>query len=180
MNPTEAVPGTAPDKAAPSLLRRLLIGTSLKRTLIRTAIIAVVLIVVGKFLFLPARVQGDSMEPTCHNGSFIVINTLRYAWGRVPARGDVVAVRMAGQSIMLLKRVLALPGETIEFRAGRLLVNGAVIDEPYLFPHCDWTIAPDTVPPDSYFIVGDNRSMPMRFHTLGYATRRDIAGGPLF
>ncbi|MFH1707142.1 MAG: signal peptidase I [Planctomycetota bacterium] len=180
MSPTGSSPGTAPAKAAPTLLRRLLIGTSPKRTLICTVIIATVLIVVCKFLFLPARVQGDSMEPTCHNGSFILINTLRYSGDRTPARGDIVAVRLTGSSIMFLKRVLALPGDTFEFQSGRLLLNGTVAAEPYTLQGGAWTMPPTIVPPGSYFIAGDNRSMPMEFHTLGYATRDQIAGGLLF
>ena len=61
---------------------------------------------------------------------------------------------------MLLKRIIGLPGETVAFVNGHVLINGQILDEPYEKSDCDWNAAPVTLGPDQYYYVGDNRSMP--------------------
>jgi len=75
-----------------------------------------------------------------------------------------------------LKRIIALPGETIGFHEGRAVVNGKVLDEPYLKFPCHWEHAPEQVGPDEYYVVGDNRSMEFEGHTQGRASRDRIVG----
>src|SRR5262249_34612085 len=97
-----------------------------------------------------------------------------------PQRGDVVGIRYSGESIMLLKRVVGLPGEEISFNDGTLLVNGEPLDEPYVKSECHWTHKPLRFGPDEYYVVGDNRSMPWDDHEHGAANRRRIVGKVLF
>src|SRR5262249_7346901 len=93
-----------------------------------------------------------------------------------PRRGDVVAIRLAGPHIMLMKRIIALPGETVAFHWGKTYINGRPLEEPYLRFPCDWEREPVTLGPDEYFVVGDNRSMPQVDHTFGRAGRERIVG----
>jgi signal peptidase I len=128
-------------------------------------------------MLLPIRVDGPSMLPTYRESSVNFVNRLAYLKNE-PQRGDVVAVRYSGKSIMLMKRVVGLPGESIEFVAGRIVINGRFLDEPYLKYECDWTVRPEhfQLRDDEYYVVGDNRSMPFEDHKQGAARRERIVG----
>ena len=157
-------------------LRTILIGRKPKFTLVRIAVLVVTTFVVFKFILLPpVRINGPSMLPTFRENSIHFVNRLAYVWHE-PRRGDVVSIRLAGNSIMYLKRIVGEPGETIEFSDGRLLVNGRVLDEPYVKSPCRWDMPPQKLGPDEYFVVGDNRVMPIEDHYLGAAARSRIVG----
>ena len=160
-----------------SWVRTVIIGRNPKLTLIRVAILIVTCTLLFMYVLLPIRVDGPSMMPTYGERSVNVINRLAYR-SNDPKRGDVVAVRYTGMSMMLMKRVVALPGETIEFVGGRVLINGRFLDEPYLKFECDWNLKPDhnVLRDDEYYVVGDNRSMPFEMHTQGAAKRVRIIG----
>jgi signal peptidase I len=161
----------------PSWARRVIIGRNPRRTFIRILVLVVVSVVVFKWVLLPIRLDGPSMLPTYRSGSVNFVNRLAY-WNSEPQRGDVVAVRYSGHSIMLMKRVVGLPGETIEFVKGRLWVNGRPLDEPYVKFSCDWNVRPEhyLLRDDEYYVVGDNRSMPFENHQQGAARRQRILG----
>ena len=166
-------------------LRVAAVGRRPKRTLARMAVLIVVCAVTFTFVLIPVRVVGLSMEPTCHNRSVNFINRLAYVIGR-PQRGDVVGINMsttAGSGnfnrrpeVMLLKRVVGLPGESVSFVRGHVCINGQEQEEPYLKFPTDWQMAPITLGPDEFYVVGDNRSMPREAHTQGAANRRQIVG----
>jgi signal peptidase I len=77
---------------------------------------------------------------------------------------------------MFLKRIVGLPGETVAFHHGHAFINGRILDEPYVKYECDWERQPVTLGPDQYFVVGDNRSMPIEDHTMGEPHRDRIVG----
>jgi signal peptidase I len=138
---------------------RALIGRRPARTLTRLVVLILVSFVLFKFLFLPIRVVGNSMVPTYHNGRINLINRLAFQW-HGPKRGDVVAVQLDKTRVVLLKRVVALPGERVAVKAGFVVVNGRTLDEPYA------KVAEN--PPsqreivlgrDEYFVIGDNRDI---------------------
>ena len=164
-----------PTPPPPSLLRRLIIGRNPKRTLARTVIWALACILIGKFVLLPIKVQGISMMPTYKPNKINLVNRLAYAF-HPPQRGDIVAIKLAGFHLMYLKRIVGLPGETVAFHEGRLLINGEPLDEPYLIYHCNWEHEPELVGPNEYYVVGDNRSMDFFDHEQGRATRDRIVG----
>jgi signal peptidase I len=145
--------------------------------MIRVVVLVFTCLVVFKFMLLPIRVDGPSMLPTYRESSVNFVNRLAYLKNE-PQRGDVVAVRYSGKSIMLMKRVVGLPGESIEFVAGRIVINGRFLDEPYLKYECDWTVRPEhfQLRDDEYYVVGDNRSMPFEDHKQGAARRERIVG----
>lgn len=163
--------------AKPAWVWTILIGRNPGFTVIRIAVIVAVVVLLRMFVLFPIRVDGPSMLPTYRENSVNIVNALAYS-GHEPRRGDVVAIRFTGKSLMLMKRVVALPGETIEFVAGRLQVNGRVVDEPYLKYSCTWDFKPahSQLQEDEYYVVGDNRSMPAEDHKQGVAKRDRIVG----
>lgn len=160
-----------------SVLRRLLVGASPKRTVLRAVLVGLLAFVVFRFLVTPVRLRGGSMEPTYHDRSFVWVNALRYRFGP-PRRGDVVAIRMAGRKVMLFKRVLGLPGERVAFREGQLIIDSAAVDEPWIEETGTWNMPEVLVGDNEFFVAGDNRAVPIEQHTLGRAQRSRIAGGP--
>ena len=159
----------------PHWLQVLAIGRRPRTTLIRIAVLILACFVTFKFVLLPIRVEGISMEPTYHNHQINFINRLAFRFHE-PRRGDIVSVRLAGESVMLMKRIIALPGETVSFHEGRVYVNQHPLPEPYVKNECDWEAGPFVCSATEYYVVGDNRSMPFSLHTQGRAERGRIVG----
>jgi signal peptidase I len=161
------------------------LGRNLKWTALRAVVWAVLAVVGFKLSLVHVRVDGISMLPTCPDHAVYWVNRLAYLWHN-PQRGDVVAIRFVRAEsearrlelphIMLLKRIIGLPGETVAFVNGKVLINGKVLDEPYEKQGCDWNAPPITLGPNEYYVVGDNREMPAQFHTHGVYPRSSIVG----
>jgi signal peptidase I len=162
-----------------SSLSRALIGSNPRRTLIRAAILIASAYVLFGHVLLPVRGVGISMQPTIEQGDLLFVNRLTYRF-RAPARGDIVAVRIAGRSVVYVKRLLGLPGDRIQFIDGILWRNGEPVYEPYLRGRDDWQLDEVTLGADDYFVVGDNRSMPMAQHDFGTTTRARLIGPRAF
>jgi signal peptidase I len=162
----------------PRWLRIVVIGRNPRMTLVRVAVLIVASFVVFKYVLLPIRVEGISMLPTYQDRSVNFVNRLAYL-RHEPQRGDVISIRLAGLHRMYLKRIIGLPGETVAFEKGRVLINGEALEEPYEKLHCDWDREPVTLGPDEYFVVGDNRTMPWQGHRMGKVDREHIVGKAL-
>ena len=108
------------------------------------------------WVILPVRTDGDSMLPTYTSGSFNLVNRLAYFNAR-PKRGDIVAIRLAGTSVVIIKRIIALPGERISVTDGSVRVNDSPLDEPYVRHNRSWDLEDVTLGPREYFVAGDNR-----------------------
>lgn len=159
----------------PTWLRAVVIGRRPKWTIARIVVLVAVVFAVRAWAVLPIKIHGPSMLPSYSQNGINFVNRLAYRHAP-PQRGDVIAIRLAGVSIMYMKRVVGLPGETIAFHKGRVLVNGSVLDEPYVKYSCDWEREPVTLAPDEYFVVGDNRSMPKEYHYFGRTHKDHIVG----
>jgi signal peptidase I len=125
------------------------------------------------------RVDGISMEPAYHNGRMNLINRLAY-WRSEPKRGDVVGIRLAGVSVMYMKRIIGLPGERVTFRNGKVLINDQPLEEPYVKYRARWGIPELILDPDEYYAIGDNRGMDPDGHEGGGVRRNRIVGKVLF
>lgn len=147
--------------------------------LIRAGCVALFAYLIFGHLLTPFRIKGHSMEPTYQNGEFNFCWRIRYLFSTIK-RGDVVVIRFTGQRVTLLKRVVALEGEEVEFRDGRLFINGKELNEPYIHTPYHWTLPPRRVEPNSIYVVGDNRSGLMQNHFFGQASLPRILGGPLW
>jgi signal peptidase I len=159
----------------PHWLQTALIGKRPKRTAVRILILIIACSIWFRFIMLPIKVQGPSMLPTYKENRVNFVNRIAYLF-RAPKRGDVVAIRTSGISVMYMKRIIGLPGETVAFHDGQAVINGEVLDEPYLKYNCNWEIPPRRLRTDEYYFVGDNRSMPEADHEKGVATRWRIVG----
>jgi len=160
-------------------LRQFFLPSLTPKFLIRVAIVALVAYLFFGHICIPLRIKGASMEPTYRDGGFNVCWRLAYLFSE-PKRHDVILVRFAGRKVMLLKRVIALEGEQVEFREGQLFVNGKEIDEPYVKYPCTWNLPPRQVEQGHFYVVGDNRNMPMETHNFGQTSKKRIRGTPLW
>jgi len=167
----------------PSWLRTIIIGRNPRLTAVRLVVVVALILVLRAYVLLPIQVDGPSMMPNYRERSINVVNRLAYLRSE-PQHGDVVAIRysgvsrLSGKSVMLMKRVVGLPGETIEFVNGKLMVNGRQVDEPYVKTSCSWDFRPNhwQLGDDEYYVVGDNRAMPHEDHIQGAAKRERIVG----
>lgn len=159
----------------PGWLQAVLIGRNPRFTVIRILTLVAGSYLLFGFILRPIRVFGPSMLPTYHERSINFVNRLAYLFHE-PRRGDVVSIRYAGEHLMLMKRIVGLPGETLEFHNGHLLINGRRLAEPYVKYSCDWEMDPIKLGSDQYFVVGDNRSMDIHDHKMGPAPRYRIVG----
>jgi signal peptidase I len=159
-----------------SWLRVALIGRNPRRTLVRIVVlVGTCLILFNHFVLVPIFVDGGSMLPTYKEHGVNFINRLAYVF-HGPRRGDVVAIRTTGLSIMYLKRIIGLPGETVAFHRGKVLIDGQKLQEPYVKFSCDWELPPRQLGTNEYFFVGDNRSMTAGEHFKGVGNRNRIVG----
>jgi len=161
-------------------LTPLIFGRRPRATLIRILVLVAVVFVLVKWVILPVRVTGISMEPTFHDGAIKVVNRLAYRWHE-PQRGDIVSIgEIGGGRDMFMKRIVALPGETYSMRNGQMYINGEHLEEPYVVNRAPWQIPPIMLGPDEFLVIGDNRGMHQRDHYFGRTERRYIVGKVLY
>ncbi|MEW5935186.1 MAG: signal peptidase I [Bacillota bacterium] len=129
------------------------------RDAVQTVLLAGVLaLLIRLFVVEPFRVDGPSMEPTLFTGERLLVDKVSYRF-HPPRRGDVVVFRNPGNLREdYIKRVVALPGDTVEMRLGRLYVNGQPVPEPYVLRDGISTYGPEQIPPGYCFVLGDNRA----------------------
>ena len=170
-----------PNGASPPLtgLQAVAFGRRPRTTLIRILVLVVITFILYQWVLIPVRVTGISMEPTFHDGSLKLVNRLAYRKA-APQRGDIVSIGEEGRPDMLMKRIIALPGETYSMRNGQLLIDGEPHAEPYVVNRAPWQLEPFTLGPDEYLVIGDNRGMNQRDHYFGRTERRLIVGKVIF
>src|SRR5579863_4677569 len=133
------------------------IGVWVRDLMISLAIAAFVII----FLYQPVKVEGSSMMPSLEDQERIFVNKFVYRLEPI-GRGDIVVFRYPRDpSKSYIKRVIGMAGDRIRIDAGQVYVNGEPLDEEYVpSEYTDARSYPEiTVPPDSYFVLGDHRSM---------------------
>lgn len=154
-----------------------------RSNLLREIVETVLLIVIVYTLFNLASVrffiEGPSMQPNFYEGQYLVVSRVNYLFGQ-PERGDVAVFDPpgdAGPEPLLIKRLIGLPGDTIELRSGVLFINGVSYEEPYIKEPCTarcdgaWTLGEN-----EYFFMGDNRNNSRDSRVFGVVTRDRIIG----
>lgn len=122
------------------------------------AITAVVVLVVTKVFILNAIIPTHSMDATLPAGSVVVCSRMSY-WNNAPDRGDIVVFTRVDNDMVYIKRIIGLPGDTIEIIKGTTYINGAIYEEPYLKEKPNEVdYGPYVVPDGEYFCMGDNRN----------------------
>lgn len=149
---------------------------SFLRELIETALIVLVAMALVNTATARFRIEGSSMEPSLHDGEYVLISKVSY-WFGSPRRGDVVVFRFPHDpSRDFIKRIIGLPGETIAIRDGRVFINGRPLEEPYIRGPMVYTYGPVTLGPEEYFVLGDNRNASNDSHNWGTLPRSAIIG----
>lgn len=146
---------------------------------ISIAIAIVVAISIRTFVFEPIFVSGDSMLPTLQsNQSLGVEKVSRYF--SLPKQGEIVIVTDPDNNETLVKRVIGLPGDTIEIKNSTVYINGQPLHEDYTSKDPYNDIKPLTVPADSIFVMGDNRANSKDSRFFGPVNKDAIIGHALF
>ena len=146
------------------------------RGVIWIAVFALICILLRLFVFHLVRIQGGSMEDTLCSGEIALVTSFDYRFGAKPARGDIVECRFQGRVDTYVKRVIGLPGETVELREGKTYIDGAAISEPYVFSIAeDYSVSLGDI---EYLVLGDNRceSYDSRAADMGPIGKEDILG----
>jgi signal peptidase I len=144
------------------------------------AIAFVLVLIIHQFGFQLSTVDGNSMLPTLHDEDRLFVNKAIYLLVN-PNYGDVVILRdprrRTGKAVYLVKRVVGLPGDTIEIRNHQLYRNGERVDEPYVRGMTETaSYGPEIVPGGHYFVMGDNRNNSTDSRTFGSVSRKLIEG----
>ncbi len=126
------------------------------------------------------EVKGESMRPTLYSGERFIVHRWIYFY-RSPQRDEIVVIRSPQDGVLSVKRVIGLPGETVEITGGAVRIGGKPLEEPYLAagtltrPEAQrgnvWSLAPD-----QYFVLGDNRPASEDSRFFGALRRTDILG----
>ncbi|MEO0827266.1 MAG: signal peptidase I [Cyanobacteria bacterium J06635_15] len=151
------------------------------------AIALVIAIVMRLWVAEPRFIPSDSMEPTLHIGDRLIIEKLAY-WLDSPQRGDVVVFEPPPQlqaqgyrrQQAFIKRVIAKPGETVAVHQGQVYIDGEPLAEPYVLEAPRYELLPVQVPPDTLFVMGDNRNNSNDSHVWGFLPIQNVIGHALY
>lgn len=146
-----------------------------------TIIIPVVAaLLIHQYLFTFARVDGTSMLDTLHENNIMGVSRLHYRLNE-PQRGEIITCNYPEDGNKLfVKRIIGLPGETIEIREGTVYIDGEPIAETYLTRVDDQSMDPITLAEDEIFVMGDNRPVSRDSRAVGPLTLDEIYGRVLF
>jgi signal peptidase I len=140
------------------------------KSLLWLLVVGVCAFLVVKFVATPFVVVGDSMSPTLKSWDFCLMQRVRHY---EPRRGDIVVFRTADDPpLYFVKRVIALPGETISIKRGVFQINGKPLAEPYTMVNPDWQMEPTLLPAGKVFVVGDNRDFEREEYVQGLVATR--------
>jgi len=148
-----------------------------RNALLRSVLWAVLILVVWFNVVHIRRLKGTSMLPTLGDGAVVVVYELGCHFS-LPERGDIICVQTNERPRQVYcKRVIALPGEEIEFRNGVVYINGRKLDERrYALSSSTWNMPGIKLDERHVYVVGDNRGMSMEMHTQGQANLDNILG----
>ena len=178
---------------------------SVVREVVETVMLALLVFLCVRASFQNFKVDGSSMYPTLENGQFLIVNKLVYSEVDMeklsnfiplidagsgekrnvfhgPERGDIVVLQDPRKpEVDLIKRVIGLPGETLEVIDGKVYINDFLLEEPYIKTVWHGTNAKQLVPPGQYFVMGDNRdnSLDSRSQQVGFVPKDLIIGKTL-
>jgi signal peptidase I len=158
---------------------------SLSRELLNSVFFIIAALIFSELAIPRSSIDGPSMEPTLFKEQHLLISRLHYLLGD-PQHNDIAVFDNPhdNNDDMLIKRVIGVPGDSIEFRDQLLYRNGALVDEPYFVNSpCRTSGCPDrtwTLGEDEYFMMGDNRNQSNDSRAFGTIHRSDIVGRAIF
>lgn len=154
------------------------LGEEIKDWVVSILIAVVLAFFIRYFIVELYMVEGPSMRPTLLNGERLVVNKFLYRF-KTPERGEVIVFRYPRDpSRDFIKRVIGVPGDTIEIKEGRVFVNGQLQNETYILEKTKGSYPLATVPEGHVFVMGDNRnnSEDSRFRDVGFVSYDLIKG----
>jgi signal peptidase I len=151
------------------------VKTFLREVLI-TVVLALVIFFVARATIQTYEVYQTSMEPSFFQGQRVVVNKAVYWWGE-PQRGDVVIFKAPnGSDEEYIKRIIGLPGDTVEIVHGVVYINGVKLAEPYVKNSFSYSLAKVIISIDNYFVLGDNRDVSNDSHRGWFMPRANLIG----
>lgn len=126
-------------------------------------------------------IPAESMKPTLEINDRVLINKKAYK-SAMPKRGDLIIfnptaeLKAKGFEAQFVKRIIGLPGETIEIKDGKVYIDSQAIEENYILEPPKYTSELQKIPPHSYFVLGDNRNNSLDSHYWGYVPQELIVG----
>ena len=158
----------------------------LVREIVETIVLTLLMFLIIRFAIQNFNVDGTSMEPNLHNGELILVDKWTYLF-RPPARGDVIVfVAPPHPELDYVKRVVGVPGDIITIRDTVVIVDGVTLSEPYVDPRNQGNlfayknITNLVVPPNDYFVLGDNRAVSSDSRDWGFVPKANIIGRAAF
>ena len=140
-------------------------------------VIVLVVVLVRTYFVTPVIVSGDSMVPTLKDKQVLLLNKINYRTNKIE-RYDIVVIKIDKKEI--IKRVIGLPGETIEYRNNTLYIDGHEVENDYNFETDDFNLKSicncEKIPTDKYLVLGDNRMVSADSRIIGLIDRHDIEG----
>jgi signal peptidase I len=167
------------------------------REVVETIVLTLVIFLLIRNVIQNFRVEGNSMEPNFHNRQFLIVNRFAYCpglhldipfldihWQKVwcvwePRRGDVVVFHAPDKPKDYIKRVIGLPGETVQVDRGQVIIDGAPLGEPYEIRRNVSSSAPITLGPGELFVMGDNRPNSSDSRSWGALSMDAVVGRTL-
>jgi signal peptidase I len=163
------------DNAEDVSLSRAFGGQSILRDIVETLLLTLVIFLVVNTLTGRFQVRGSSMEPSLHTTQYLIVSKLSYRLGE-PQRGDIIVFEPPnGAQEDYIKRIIGLPGERVEARAGAIWIDGYRLEEPYVNSPISYT-GSWNLGPDEYFVLGDNRANSSDSHSWGTLPEENIVG----
>ena len=156
--------------------------SSFLREIFITILIASLLFLSAQYSIQNPEVIGPSMQPALHTGERVLINKLSYRFGKLPQRGDIIVLDPPDKSGSMdyIKRIIGLPGESVELRGGATYIHAAggvyELQEPYVQVPSTQNYIGDVIPPGQYFVMGDNRNNSNDSRGGWTVPLRDIVG----
>ena len=157
----------------------------LLREIIETVVLTILMFLVIRFAVQNFNIEGTSMEPTLHNTELILVDKWTYLFHQ-PSRGDIVVFVAPPQpSQDYIKRIIAIPGDKITVDGTTVTVDGVTLKETYIAPVNQgnpyaYKQISEVVPPNDYFVMGDNRRGSYDSRAWGFVPRKNIIGRAAF
>ena len=150
--------------------------TRLIRELVETAALTLLIFLVIRFAAQSFRVDGQSMEPGLHTDEFVLVDKAAYLF-RSPQRGDVIVFHYpVDPSMDFIKRVIGLPGDTVQTTSAEVIVDGQILHEPYINDASNLNDNTLKLGPDQFFVMGDNRNNSFDSRSWGPVNKSYIVG----
>jgi signal peptidase I len=168
-------PLDAPTSSQPLALPPASRRSNLLREVVDTALLTAIIFLIVNAATSRFLIKSVSMLPNLREGEFVIVDKVSYAFGS-PQRGDIVVFALADEADDLIKRVIGLPGETIEISDGTVYIDGRPLAEPYAVPSPGSVFPARRLGADEYFVMGDNRVDSRDSRAFGPIQRQSIVG----